>query len=138
MRKLLLASILVAFSISGASADEPMLPRQRAEQFFKVLADKGTGPAFDLLFQGSSIPAQKPQAVDALKRQTEAALPVYGKILDSEFIEEKPFGTSVVSLTYILRLEQHPLVLKFWFYKPHDVWFLATITFNDQLQGLPD
>ena len=136
MRAIIVAAF-VAGSFSAAIADDSPSPKQRAEKFFHALAEKGPGPAFDLLFEGSSITSQKPQAVDAMKRQTEAALPMYGKILDSELVEEKAVGKSVVLLVYVQRLEQHPLIWRFWFYKPHDRWYLSTVFFNDQLQGVP-
>ena len=72
MRAIIVAAF-VAGSFSAAIADDSPSPKQRAEKFFQALAEKGPGPAFDLLFEGSPITSQKPQAVDAMKRQTEAA-----------------------------------------------------------------
>jgi hypothetical protein len=138
MRSLIVVTLVLVLSAASALAQESLTPRQRAEKFLQLLADKGSGPAFDLLFDGSAIPAEKPQAVDGLKRQTDAALPLYGKILDFELVTEKPFGGSVVLLTYIQRLEKNPLVWRFFFYKPHNRWFLANVLINDQLQGLPE
>ncbi len=138
MRGSVLATFIVIVSLAPARAEESPPPRERTENFFQTLAKGSVGPAFDLLFAGSPIPVQKPQAVDALKRQTEAVIPVYGKMLDAELVAEKPVGKSLILLIYVQRLELHPLVWRFWYYKPHDRWYLSTVFFNDQLQGLPE
>src|SRR6266436_5793840 len=61
MRAIIVAAF-VAGSFSAAIADDSPSPKQRAEKFFQALAEKGPGPAFDLLFEGSPITSQKPQA----------------------------------------------------------------------------
>jgi hypothetical protein len=71
--------------------------------------------------------------VDALKRQTQSVLPVYGKILGFELYRQEKFGESLVRLLYIQRFEKHPIVWKFWVYKPKGTWQVNTVVFNDQL-----
>ena len=135
MKKLtpfIIAIVLVTSAHIGY-AKEPV--EFTAEFFTRVEAGK-ISEAYDQLFVGSQIPAQKPQAVDMLKRQTSSALPLYGKIVGLEKIREEKIGKSIVRLVYILKSEQAPTVWEFYFYKPMGNWFLANVIFNDRFQLL--
>lgn len=114
-------------------------PKEFTDKFFKMVQSGKIPEAYDQLFIGSQIPAQKPQAVDMLKRQTTSGLPMYGKILGVELIREEKIGESIVRLVYVLRSEMAPTVWEFYFYRPKLDWFLANIIFNDEfklLQGM--
>lgn len=106
-----------------------------AETFFTLQGGK-ISQAYDQLFAGSTIPQTKPQAIETVKRQTESGLPLLGKILGFELIREEKFGTSVVRLVYLLKLEKGPTVWELYFYKPKTAWFLANLMFNDQFSLL--
>ena len=128
---------LVLAGVPAHSADRmSATPRERAEAFLARVGKGEIAPAYDDLFAASPAVTAKPQAVDALKRQTEAALPIYGKPIGFELQNEKKFGESIVRLTYIQRLEQHPLVWRFWFYRPAEKWYLDGVVFNDQFDHL--
>ena len=133
-------SMFIALSftlLAGAVyAEKGAAPRERAEASLARVGKGEIVPAYDDLFAGSPVLSAKPQALDAMKRQTEAGLPLYGKPIGFELQNEKKFGASIVRLTYIQRLEQHPLVWRFWFYKPTDTWFVDYVTFNDQFNFL--
>ena len=103
-----------------------------AEAFLNRIGKGEVAAAYDQLFTGSPMLAQ-PMQIDLLKRQTEASIPVYGKILGFELYEEREFGQSLVELVYIQRLEKHPLVWKMWFYRPAAEWQTNGINFNDQI-----
>jgi hypothetical protein len=105
-------------------------------RFFKLVQANKITEAFDHLFVGSQIPAQKPQAVDALKRQTASGLPMYGNVLGVELFREEKIGDSIVRLVYILKMEMAPMIWEFYFYKPKKEWFLANIIFNDEFHLL--
>ena len=107
-------------------------PRGKADTFLERVGKGEISAAYDDLFAGSPIVTDKLQAVEAIKRQTESALPLYGKSLGFELQNEKAFGQSLVRLTYIQRLQKHPLVWRFWFYRPADRWYLDNVLFNDQ------
>lgn len=131
---LTLLVILIAISTAGA---EDSNPRQRAEQFFVALTHGDTDKAYDQLFAGSIADPNSTQ-LEALKRQTAENLPKYGKPLGYEVVIEKTFGTSVVRLVYILKMEKHPVVFEFFFYRPKGTWFLANVRLNDEFNGLRD
>jgi hypothetical protein len=140
MRISALFVVLVGIAAPHAWAGEKVTdtPRGRAEAFLARLGKGDVAAAYDELFAGSPLVAEKPQAVDAVKRQTEAGLPLYGKSIGFELHNEKTFGDSIVRLTYIQRFEKHPLVWRFWFYRPAGNWYLDNVVFNDQygfLQG---
>jgi hypothetical protein len=129
---LLIAIVLVASS-QLSQAKEPI---EFSTEFFKMVEAGKISEAYDQLFSGSQIPAQKPQAVDLLKRQTSSGLPLYGGIVGLEKIREERIGNSIIRLVYVLKLELAPTVWEFYFYKPKENWFLANVIFNDQFQLL--
>ncbi|MBW1728281.1 MAG: hypothetical protein JRJ62_12040 [Deltaproteobacteria bacterium] len=135
MKKLALLIIIVAvFAFEQIGyAKEPV---EFTEEFFSMVSAGKISKAYDQLFVGSQIPAQKPQAVDMLKRQTSSGLPLYGKIVGFEKIRDERIGRSIVRLVYVLKLELSPTTWEFYFYKPKDRWFLVKVNFNDQFQLL--
>lgn len=140
MRSALTVAILLLAAVRplNARADDLTAPRSIAEAFLTGLDQGSVAPAYDALFKGSPVPADKPQAVDTAKRQTEAMLPAFGKALGFELVASKTYGAHVARLVYMQSLEKHALVWRFWFYKPHDTWWVASVLFNDQFQGLDD
>lgn len=71
-----------------------------------------------------------------MKRQTESGLLLLWKILGFELIREEKFGTAVVRLVYLLKLEKGPTVWELNFYKLKTAWFFANLMFNDQFNLL--
>jgi hypothetical protein len=124
--------LLVCFC-QFANAKEP---KEFTNTFFKMVQFGKIPEAFDQLFVGSQIPTQKPQAVDALKRQTASGLPMYGNILKVELVREEKIGTSIIRLVYVLTSDIAPTVWEFYFYKPKSDWFLGNINFNDEYKSL--
>lgn len=101
------------------------------ESFLQRVGKGDYGAGYDELLAGSPMAAHAMQ-IEALKRQTEAAVPLYGKPLGFELYRQEEFGTSLIRLLYLQRLEKHVLVWKFWLYKPVDAWQVNAVTFNDQ------
>jgi hypothetical protein len=129
--------ILIAFIfILLANISHAKEPGEFTEDFFKMVQAGKISEAYDNLFVGSQIPAQKPQAVDMLKRQTSSGLPLYGNIVGLEKVREERIGKSIIRLVYVLKLDLAPTVWEFYFYKPKENWFLANVIFNDQFQLL--
>jgi len=101
-----------------------------------MLAAGESGAAVDQLCSGSPLLSEKPQALAALKSQITAYLPLYGAVLGHELVMREEFGASLVRLVYLLKLEEHPLVWEFFFYRPADSWKLSHVVFVDQFQLL--
>lgn len=139
MRRLIVA-VLVAFGMAlgvvETYAKEKSGPEARAEAFLTSLNSGSVGPAYDTLFAGSPLPAMKPQALDVLKRQTEAALPVYGAALGVEHAGTTMVSESVAIVTYVQKFEQLPLTWRFWFYRPTKDWVALQVLFNDNFSFL--
>jgi hypothetical protein len=135
MKKILFWT-LICLQPSAALAAEPPSPKAMIETFFGEVQKGNIIGAYDQLFTGSPIPVDKPQAVTVLKQQTQAGLPLYGKILGYELVHEEKLSDSVVRYVYILKTEKAPLTWEFYFYKPKAEWFLANINFNDQFNFL--
>jgi hypothetical protein len=125
--------LIVMASAQNSYAKEPL---EFTTEFFKLVEAGKISEAYDQLFVGSQIPAQKPQAVDMLKRQTSSGLPLYGRVVGLEKIREEKIGNSIIRFVYILKLEMAPTVWEFYFYKPNEKWFLANVKFNDQFQSI--
>jgi|AntAceMinimDraft_2_1070361.scaffolds.fasta_scaffold28060_3 hypothetical protein len=110
-------------------------PKERAEEFLTMIKSGKISEGYDKLFEGSSISADKPQAITMLKQQT-SMVSMYGEIFDYELIVEEQFGTSLIRFVYLLKSEKVPTTWEFYFYKPKDSWFLSNIIFSDQFQLL--
>ena len=134
MRKTVLLTLVLVLqaTIAGAQGPAVRTPTTMAETFLSRVGKGDVVGAYDDLLRGSPMAGQSMQ-VDALKRQTQAFVPLYGKALGFELYRQEKFGESLVRLIYIQRLDKHPLVWKFWFYHPADRWQLNFIVFNDQL-----
>ena len=111
-------------------------PKEFTEKFFKMVQSGKVSEAYGLLFTGSQLLTQKPQAIDLLTKQTANGLPMYGNILGVELVREEKFGDTVVRLVYILKSEIAPTVWEFYFYKPKSEWFLGKMLFNDEFNLL--
>ena len=109
--------------------------REKAETFLASVAAGDADKALDALARGSLLETQ-PKQLEVLKTQIKAGVGLYGKYLGVELIHEKTFGKSVVSLTYLMKFEQNPLVWNFVFYRPQDQWLTSWVLFNDRMQGL--
>ena len=126
------AMVLVGFSHAGFAKE----PAEFTEAFFSMLKTGKISEAYDQLFVGSPVPAQKPQALEMIKRQTASALPLFGKIVGVEKIRDERIGESIVRLVYVLKLDRSPTVWEFYFYKPKNSWFLVNVNFNDEFKLL--
>ncbi len=135
MRRSAVILLLLVFGggALGAQSTKPSTPVAIAEAFFAQLAKGETRKGFDDLLVGSPATTQ-PTQVEALKRQTDTAIALYGgKVLGVELHEERKIGTSLVRLVYVQRLQRHPLIWTIWFYRPSTNWQVNQIVFNDQL-----
>lgn len=129
---ILVAGFLSLGIAGNRQAVQTRTPATITEAFLNRIGKGEVGAAYDELLQGSTMAAQTIQ-VDALKRQTEVALPVYGKVLGFELYREDHFGDSLVRRVYLQRLEKHPIVWHFWVYKPITTWQISAVLFNDQM-----
>ena len=96
---------IVIILVSWVKTSQAKSPHEFTEEFFARLQVGEISAAYDQLFAGSSIPRQKPQAVELLKRQTASGLPLYGKIVGFEKIRTEKIGRSITRLVYVLKLE---------------------------------
>ena len=132
MRRTLFLCCL-AFALTNANAQTS--PRNMAETFLGTIVQGKAAAGYAKLFEGSNIARDRGQGA-AISRQTEAALPPFGKVLGFDLIREEPFGTSLVRLVYLLKSERHLTAWEFYFYKPKSVWFVAEVNFSDKFHLL--
>lgn len=135
MKRFLISICLLLGPVLTHSA-AAQTPQQMVERFLTGIQQGKISESYDQLFVGSTILASKPQAVSTLKHQTKTGLPLYGKILGYEKVHNEQFSNSLARLVYILKLERHPTIWQFYFYKPGSQWVLINVKFNDQLDLL--
>ena len=130
-----LVCVLATLTANVAAAAAPGLtpPRQQAETFFSTIIGGDTAKAFDTLLDGSTISANRPEAASLLKQQLAAGLRSYGKPLGFDLVDSKTFGTSLVRLVYVFKLEKYPLTFEFFFYQSGPAFRLIDVRFNDKL-----
>ena len=124
--------INVGAGAPGTQNKEPLTPTGIAETFLAHLGKGEIEQGYRQLFTGSPLAAQ-PTQLQMLKSQTESAFSIHGKALGFELYKQDKFGESLVRLIYVQRLEKHPLVWKFWVYRPGSEWQINGVVFNDQL-----
>ena len=132
MRKLLILLLLPL----TAMAVPPKTPKEQADAFLASVVSGNVTGGYDQLFKGTSMAATKPQALAMLKSQTQAQLPLFGKVVGFELLKEEAFGTSIVRLVYALKSEIAPTIWVFHFYKTTGPWTLSNVAFNDDLKEL--
>lgn len=132
MKKLFLLIVLLLMAAPVLCyAGEESGPRKATESFFTGMQKGDMGGAFDKLFAGSHILENKPQVLEEMKKTTQTNLSFYGKMTGHELLMEETYGSSVVRLVYLLKMEKHPLTVEFYFYKPKNTWFISNVLFND-------
>lgn len=134
------ALIAVAIVLLGGaqivSSEESGDPADRADRFLSQVEAGEVATALERLAVGSPLIEGNSQALTLLKGQIDAAFPVYGKALGHELVHSESFGRSILRLVYVQRLELHPLVWEFYFYRPAERWVLAKVLFQDQFELL--
>ena len=90
--------------------------------------------AFDSLFASSELIKSRSRDIGALKDQALKALDLYGKVLGCEIIQREQFGDSIARYVSVVKLERHPLVWEFFFYRSGGPWLLAGVKFNDEFK----
>jgi hypothetical protein len=133
MRKLLLFCWLVL--LPAPLLAQQGTPRALAEQFLSSVQKGQIAAAYAKLFEGSNIRKDTGTGM-AIRRQTEAMLPLFGKVLSYELVHEEQIGTALVRLVYVLKSERHLTAWEFYFYRPGNRWFVAEVNFGDKLDRL--
>ena len=133
MKRLLTLLLLLATTAGFAAETSPKL---MAEQFLGSLQEGKTDSAYENLFRGSTILADRPQEIFALKSKASNFPLLYSDILGYELIHEENLGSSLVRLVYLLKLNKQPILWEFYFYKPRSAWFVYGVKFEDQFNLL--
>jgi hypothetical protein len=121
-------ALFVACSTAAAQS-----PRAQTETFLSGLQKAQPAAAYAKLFEGSNIgPAQG----ENLRRQTEATLAPLGRVLGYDLLREEQFGQSLTRLVYLVKLERHPALWEFYYYRPGNRWFLAEVNFSQKFDAL--
>jgi hypothetical protein len=131
-------AVVVAACLGRATpaTGQELDPKAQVESFFTLVKKGNIESAYQTIFAASGLVAAKPQALEALRRQTEAFLPLFGEIVGWELVSQETFGTSLVRMVYLLKAEKHALTWEFYFYKPKKTWFASQVTFDDQFRAL--
>ena len=123
----------VAVSLS-AWADTK--PRELMNAYFEGLATGSYSKAFDQLMEHSILDEIKPRDIQNLKGRVEQSMSLYGTPFGYELIHERPYGSSIVNLTYITKHTDTALVWTIKFYRATEEWQIVGLWYNDKLQKL--
>jgi hypothetical protein len=130
--------LMLCASTSGAQgpkAQPEADPDVLAQAFLTQIQSGAVEQAFDVLFKGSPI-AEQGQQYLILKSQAQVTLPVMGRALGFERLDENRVGTSVVVLKYLMKHEKDAMAWTFVFYRPRDRWIVTAIKFVPTIQYL--
>ncbi len=134
--RLLTLTWLVLLAAGTSLQAQTIDPKLKIETFFNLLAQGDPGKAYDALFNGSNLQSRKPDAITALRNQSDMAASLYGKTIGSDYIDSRAFGTSVQRLVYVQKMEKYLVVWEFFYYKASRDWNLADVRFSDKLDLL--
>lgn len=139
--KFILAILAIAFSATAEAATLESKDSARKltdEVMAKVVAGE-LEAGFLMLKPYLIIPESE---LNVLIEQTKLQLPVmqgrFGKVLGSEFINEKIIGKSLMRVTQIQKFEKHIVRWNFIFYNPNGKWVLNTFYFDDKIHAMFD
>ena len=136
MKVLFIMLLVLPITIFAQKAVEPKTPKEKAEALLTAIQIGSTSAGYDQFFLNKCPGFDKSQDILYLKKQTDNALSLYGKILGYEFVKEETYGTSVVKLIYLLKSEDFFTVWTFHFYKPKETWLTAGVFFNSEFSSL--
>ena len=129
--------VLLGLVLCSAAVPQKSDYQKKAETFLAGIIKGEIDESYDKFFSNTMLES-KPQQVKLAKGQTHAAINMYGKLLDYEFIKQQKYGDSIVRLVYVLRCEQLPFTWEFYFYKAVSGWKLVQFNFNDKFDLLVD
>lgn len=132
---LFITSMNVFIPEKALAAQPVSPPEQVVDQFFKLLKAGTIDEAYDLLFDGTYIPALNPK-VNLFLRQRTSSLFMFGDILDFEEVKRESLGDSLLHFTYLMKASKGPIAWDFYFYRPKERWFLSGVTYTDQMNLL--
>lgn len=108
---------------------------KEVEAFFNQVQTGAVLDAYKALMANSPI-NRKEADVMKLVEQTQGGMNLYGESLGYEKIAQEMYGSSVLRLIYIQKLEGHPLFWEFYYYKKEAGLILYNVRFNDTWETL--
>jgi len=102
---------------------------------FMTLYSKGQyDEAVDLLRRYSVLESDRLDTLNVtIKRQADRFLPVYGKVLSSEFIIERKVKDFISKRFYVLKFEKYPMKFDFTLYKGSSGWKIVAFDYDESL-----
>lgn len=132
--KAIICVISIIFGLSSlVFANEPSdIP----EQFMKQLLAGKVIEAVDQYFSTNPLAREKPQQIQFMKTQIEAAFNMFGKPTSYELAIEDALAPSLKRYVFITKHEHHALTWEFYVYRPKDIWVANNVTFSDNFSLL--
>ncbi|MDO8682998.1 MAG: hypothetical protein Q7N50_05890 [Armatimonadota bacterium] len=130
--------LLVCTTIGeAASLDSKEAARKLTDQVMAKVASGDLDGGLLLLKPYLIIPDSE---FKVMLEQTKLQLPAiqgrFGKIIGSEFINEKMIGKSLLQIIQLQKFQKHAMRWRFIFYSPDGKWVLNTFNFDDKIQLL--
>lgn len=136
MRTFQLAAALFAVPAIAWAQPDPS-PDGIVDGFFRGLQAGEVTKAYQGVWAGTQMLANKPADVAMMASQTSSALQLYGRIYGWEPVKEDVVAPSYRVQTHMLRTDLAPLFFRFQFYRKQDKWTVYRLDFADQMSRLP-
>lgn len=128
--QLVLIALFLMASLPELRSQES--PDKMIEEFFERFETSGSSDALDYIYSTNNWVSKNKEAIDNLKTQlARFNNDLVGKYYGYEKITEKSIGESYSLFSYFAKFDRQFLRFTFQFYKPDDIWKIASFQFDD-------
>lgn len=124
--------VVVFFYITPVFAQQS--PEDICKAFFTKYKLQNSDSALSYLFKTNRFANSYLEQTDNLKLQLSHVASECGMYFSNELVTTKTAGKSVVMLTFVVIHEVQPLIFRFSFYKPQDIWQILDFKFTTKVE----
>lgn len=125
----------VASPGSAQEKQEAGTPQSLALAFFQKLQSGAPETALEELLKNSPL-LEQPQQLEVLKGQLRTLVPIAGKVLGFEFLDEEKKGSALLRVRYVVKYEKDGLIWSIMFYRPKEQWVVSAFKFLPSMSCL--
>lgn len=133
MKILIILVSIIGLTVVPSVVRAQNTPAGIVEKFFSYYKVDSVEKGLDYLFSTNPYFAASDQAVASVKTALENSQLVLGSCINYELLEKDSAGPDVVLLKFIVKHAREPLIFRFLFYRPLDMWQLQNFTFDEKI-----
>lgn len=119
MKRNALAVLLIICFTNNLLSQEP---KEIVDGFYKVLKEKSSYEAIDVLFDANDIVEIDMNVRENVKTRVYSMVKNAGKLNGYELVKEERLASCIQKVTYVFKYDKKPILFEFEFYKPKEVW----------------